>query len=68
MHQTENMFFSAVYTVDGKQCALPFTYKGITYETCTTVDELKYWCPTTDGAWGYCDLSQAFSKYYSVTF
>ena len=42
----------------------PFTYKGISYDKCTTVDNVNPWCSTLtnaegehvdgEGKWGYC--------------
>ncbi|KAG9484081.1 hypothetical protein GDO78_009795 [Eleutherodactylus coqui] len=46
-------------TEDGVPCRLPFTYKGKTYNTCTTEDRPRLWCataanPEKTGNWGYC--------------
>jgi len=46
----------------GQQCLFPFTYKGKTYETCTTEHVGQLWCSVgTDsdgqhikGQWGHC--------------
>ena len=44
-------------TVNGDACALPFTYKGITYSNCTTVDHPRLWCSIDsiyNGRWAEC--------------
>lgn len=44
----------------GQPCKFPFTYKGVTYESCTTVDHCRPWCYTGEtatngeGHWGNC--------------
>merc|ERR1712003_570762 len=42
----------------GKDCVLPFTYKGVEYTECTTYKSYKSpWCShdaVYDGDWGYC--------------
>ena len=56
---------SAVYTTGGEQCAFPFTYSGVTYYGCTTVDHDVPWCspnPVYNGVWDVrdsCDLTRA---------
>jgi hypothetical protein len=36
-------------------CALPFTYNGVEYNSCTDVDNNdKFWCTTNDGGWVDC--------------
>ena len=48
----------------GKPCIFPFSYKGIEYTECTTIDnDRKHWCATKvdtngsyiDGKWGNCN-------------
>lgn len=44
---------------DGEECFFPFTYKGVKYWGCTSVDHPRPWCPTTedynrDQRWGEC--------------
>ncbi|KAM4042759.1 cation-independent mannose-6-phosphate receptor [Anomaloglossus baeobatrachus] len=46
-------------TENGDVCVLPFTYKGKTYNTCTTDDRQSLWCgtvanPEKAGSWGNC--------------
>ena len=44
-------------TTDGKCCSIPFTYKGIRHNSCTTADHNRLWCsldPTYSGKWGNC--------------
>ncbi len=44
-------------TTDDKCCSLPFTYKGVTYNSCTNVDHNKLWCSLDanyKGKWGNC--------------
>ncbi|XP_069625297.1 cation-independent mannose-6-phosphate receptor [Ranitomeya imitator] len=46
-------------TENGDVCILPFTYKGKTYNTCTTDDRQSLWCgtvanPEKTGSWGKC--------------
>ena len=43
----------------GAKCHFPFTYKGVTYNTCTKKDEKKLWCRTTADSnpkpkYGFC--------------
>ena len=45
-------------TAANAPCVLPFTYKGKTYNSCTTVDSSEAWCATESvykSKWGYCD-------------
>ena len=65
-------------TTDNEECVLPFTYKYVTYDTCTNKDHTRLWCATrigTDGSvekWencafcskGWCELIFSFSRYY----
>ena len=37
------------YTVEGEECLESFTYKGVQYHQCTSVDVYKPWCATGDG-------------------
>ncbi|XP_065826165.1 uncharacterized protein [Oscarella lobularis] len=47
-------------TANGARCAFPFTFKGVTYESCTTVGGNRLWCATRQGnvsthnKWGFC--------------
>ena len=46
----------------GQACIFPFTYKGITYNSCTDVEEDRPWCATgTDYEgnldFGFCESS-----------
>ncbi|XP_069811536.1 cation-independent mannose-6-phosphate receptor [Dendropsophus ebraccatus] len=46
-------------TESGDPCLFPFTYKGKTYNACTTDDRQRLWCataadPERSGKWGYC--------------
>ncbi|XP_067041766.1 epididymal sperm-binding protein 1-like isoform X3 [Acropora muricata] len=44
-------------TTDGKCCSFPFTYKGVTYNSCTKIDHNKLWCSldtSYKGRWGNC--------------
>ena len=52
-----------VKTMMGKICVFPFIYKGISYQSCTTVDHDRLWCATTsnydkDSKWGNCDVNE----------
>ncbi len=43
----------------GSECAIPFIYKGVTYDRCITVDHELPWCSTTFlyedyREWGHC--------------
>lgn len=44
-------------------CAFPFTYKGITYTSCTTIDHHRAWCKTKGlhhhDDWGHCEISRS---------
>ena len=44
-------------TANGSRCAFPFTYKGVSYDECITLDHDDRWCSTTsvyNGTWGNC--------------
>lgn len=44
-------------TTDGKLCALPFIYKGVSYSKCTMIGHNRPWCSLThkySGKWGNC--------------
>ncbi|CAH3143085.1 unnamed protein product, partial [Porites evermanni] len=44
-------------TTSGKCCSLPFTYKGVTYNSCTSVNYNRPWCSLDSvykGRWGNC--------------
>jgi len=51
------------WTVKGDQCIFPFTYKGVTYKTCTKTDSELAWCATevhpsgkvVNSKWEDCD-------------
>ncbi len=43
----------------GDNCSFPFTYKGVEYSSCTTVEAENAWCYTVSNAgpnspWGTC--------------
>merc|ERR1719471_1805020 len=41
---------------EGKACMFPFTYKGTSYFSCTSVNHDQPWCYTTkDWYWGNCN-------------
>merc|ERR1712183_58207 len=50
-------------TIKGKRCIFPFTYKGVTYKTCTKADSELAWCATevhpsgkvVNNKWEDCD-------------
>ena len=49
------------YARDGRECSIPFIYKGVTYHQCTDVDNPpgKHWCSLTpnydeDPQWVRC--------------
>merc|ERR1712183_37471 len=46
-------------TIKGDQCIFPFTYKGVTYKTCTKADSELAWCATEvhPSGKGDCDES-----------
>lgn len=57
-------------------CIFPFTYDGITFESCTNYHEdnpYNYWCETDNAAgWGYCKqdncpLEDSGDQYYDDT-
>jgi len=42
----------------GQPCTLPFKYKGLTYNDCTSLDHHSKWCSTDStyiGKWGHCE-------------
>ena len=44
-------------TTSGKCCSLPFTYGGVTYNSCTSVNYNRPWCSLDSvykGRWGNC--------------
>ncbi|KAM7426224.1 hypothetical protein ABFA07_022463 [Porites harrisoni] len=44
-------------TTTGKCCSIPFKYKHVTYNSCTTADWHRPWCsldPVYKGRWGNC--------------
>ena len=44
-------------TTSGKCCSIPFTYRGVTYNSCTSVNHNRPWCsldPVYKGRWGNC--------------
>merc|ERR1712110_1277106 len=38
----------------GRECKFPFIYKGVTYNTCTSLDNNQPWCYTDGKKWGNC--------------
>ena len=48
-------------TTDGKCCSIPFTYGGVKYHSCTTVNYHTLWCSlnsTYKGNWENCGKKQ----------
>ena len=48
-------------TTDGKCCSIPFTYGGVKYHSCTTVNHHTLWCSldsTYKGNWENCGKKQ----------
>ena len=49
---------------DGAACVLPFTYKGVEYDSCTLANDHKHrWCSINPvyevgRQWGYCDMCE----------
>ncbi|XP_074621612.1 72 kDa type IV collagenase-like isoform X3 [Acropora palmata] len=46
-------------TTNGKCCSFPFTYKGVTYNSCTKIGHNKLWCSldtSYKGRWGNCEV------------
>ena len=44
-------------TTDGQCCSIPFTYKGVKYNSCTTADHNRLWCSLDaiyKGKWRNC--------------
>ena len=51
-------------TTSGQCCSIPFTYKGVTYNSCTDADHHRLWCSLDSqykGRWDNC------RKYNSTT-
>ncbi|CAH3105667.1 unnamed protein product [Porites lobata] len=47
-------------TTSGQCCSIPFTYKGVTYNSCTDVDHHRLWCSLDSqykGHWENCLLT-----------
>ena len=38
--------YQACYTIEGKQCIFPFTYKDVKRTSCINDDIFHPWCPT----------------------
>ena len=44
-------------TISGQCCSMPFTYKGVTYNSCTDADHHRLWCSLDSqykGRWENC--------------
>ncbi|CAH3032418.1 unnamed protein product, partial [Porites lobata] len=44
-------------TTSGKCCNIPFKYRGVTFNSCTSADYHRPWCsldPVYEGRWGNC--------------
>ena len=44
-------------TTSGKCCSIPFKYRGVTFNSCTSADYHRPWCsldPVYKERWGYC--------------
>ncbi|CAH3028582.1 unnamed protein product, partial [Porites evermanni] len=44
-------------TTSGECCSIPFTYRGVTYKSCTNVNHHRLWCSLDSqykGNWGNC--------------
>ena len=44
-------------TTSGKCCSIPFKYRGVTYNSCISVNHNRPWCsldPVYMGRWGNC--------------
>ena len=44
-------------TISGQCCSMPFTYKGVTYNSCTDADHHRLWCSLDrqyKGRWENC--------------
>ena len=53
------------YAPAGSACVFPFTYEGISYSTCTNIDNDAMWCYTDSAGsnWGNCDASCPSAQY-----
>lgn len=38
--------YQACYTIEGRECKFPFTYKDVEYKRCIVEDIFHPWCPT----------------------
>ena len=44
------------YTIEGNECIFPFTYKGVSYTQCTSVDVYQPWCVTAKSGTSFRQL------------
>jgi hypothetical protein len=54
-------------TAHGASCVFPFTYKGVEYHACTSVDHDQRWCKTRSWqnyTWGNCDCPMSSATEY----
>ncbi|XP_073256554.1 uncharacterized protein [Porites lutea] len=48
-------------TTSGQCCSIPFTYKGVTYNSCTDADHHRFWCSLDrqyEGRWDNCHVDK----------
>lgn len=52
----------------GTHCQFPFTFQGVSYSYCPSVESTVPWCTTGDaGAWGVCDTNSCSTSAPAAT-
>ncbi len=51
------VYLILVFTKSGSTCTFPFDYKGIIYNTCTSIGQWAPSCYDQNGVWTTCEGS-----------